>query len=113
MVEHRIFFARDEKAARDFEDSALDDRGNFEVEAFSLTQKMDLMRLLVLRAPQFRPKNGEPGKLIPADEIDTFLPIVAELRKQTSNEEFGKLLDRIYQKAKDTRDLGIPILLFR
>ncbi|MCX6956194.1 MAG: hypothetical protein NTV51_29015 [Verrucomicrobia bacterium] len=113
MVEHRIFFPRDEKTARDFEESALDNRRDFEVEAFSLTQKMEFMRVLALRAPQFRPKNGDPGKLITAAEIQLFLPIVAELRKETSNKEFGSLLDRVYEKTRTTRDLGLPILLFR
>jgi hypothetical protein len=113
MIEHRIFFPRDDKAAHDFAESSLDDRRNFEVEAFSLSQKMELMRVLALQAPHLRPKNGDPGKLISAADIQVFLPIVAELRKKTTNEDFGKLLDRVYDRTRKTRDLGLPILLFR
>jgi hypothetical protein len=113
MVEHRIFFPREKKAADDFVQHALDDRRGFEVEEFTLPQKLDFLRLLSRKAPQFRPKNGDPGKLIEPHDLPSFLSLIAELRKETPSEEFGRLLDRVYEKTKRTRDLGFPILLFR
>lgn len=113
MIEHRIFFPREEEAAQDFAQHALDDRRAFEVEEFTLTQKLDLLRLLAQKAPHFRPKNGDPGKLIGAQDLPSFLDLITELRKGTASPEFGRLLDRVYEKTKRTRDLGFPILLFR
>jgi len=113
MVEHHIFFPREKKAADDFAKHGLDDRRAFEVEEFTLPQKLDLLRLLSQKAPQFRPKNGDPGKLIEPQDLPTFLNLIAELRMETPSQEFGRLLDRVYEKTQRTRDLGFPILLFR
>lgn len=90
----------------------MDERSNFEVEAFSSLQKLDFLQHLTLHAPQFRPWNREPGKVIPAADIPLFLSIVAELRQATLDKEFGRLLDRIYAKAAKSRDLALPIFLF-
>ncbi|MDF9832340.1 hypothetical protein M2103_000550 [Ereboglobus sp. PH5-5] len=113
MVEHRILFPRDKKTVRDFEESSVDERSNYEVEALTLLQKMDFLRQLTMRAPQFRPWNGEPGRLIAAAEIPTLLPVIVELRKKTPDLEFGRVLDRIYAKSCKSRDIGLPIILFR
>lgn len=113
MIEHRIFFPREKKAAEDFLEHALDDRIAFDFEEFTLTQKLDLMRVLSQKAPAFRPKSGDPGKVIQPGELPLFLEIVAALRKESRSTEFGRLLDRVYEKTKQTRDLGFPILLFR
>jgi hypothetical protein len=112
MVEHRIFFPRDEKTARDFKASSIDERSNFECETLSLLQKMEFLRQLTMRTPQLRPWNRERGRLISPVDIPAFLPVVAELRKNTPDKKFGRILDRVYAKAARSRDLGLPILLF-
>ena len=113
MVEHRILFPRDEKSARDFEELRADERSSFEVETFSLLQKMEFLRQLTVSAPQFRPWNREPGRVIRVAEIPVFLPALADIWKRTTDQEFARLLDRIHAKATKSRDLGLPIMLFR
>ena len=113
MIENRIFFPHDKKCALEFSASIIDERLAFDVESFTLNQKLVLMRLLARKAPNLRPKNGEPGKLISAIEVQTFLDIISELRKEASASDFISLLDRVYEKTKRARNLGLPILLFR
>ena len=113
MVEHRIFFPRDERTAQELAQNRIDDRCSFEVEEFTLVQKLELMRLLTQRAPQFRPKNGDPGKVLCPADLPLFIEIVSELRASTPTKELGSLLDRVAERTKKSRDQGLPILLFR
>jgi hypothetical protein len=113
MAEHRILFPRDEESARDLEESCADERSNFEVETFSMLQKMEFLRQLTVSSPQFRPWNREPGRVISVAEIPVFLEALVAIRKRALDQGFGSLLDRIHAKALKSRDLGLPILLFR
>lgn len=112
MAEHRILFPRDERTARDVEESRVDERSDLEFESLTALQKIELLHQLTRHLPQLRPWNLQSGKFVAAAEISALLPVLVEVRRNALNKDFGRLLDRVHAKATKSRELGLPIWFF-
>jgi len=105
--------ARDEQTCEQFSTRAMDERSNFDVVEFTLTQKFEFMRYLTENAPQLRPKPSDRGAFVAPEEINLLLPAFESAMAATTNAEFRCVLNSARDKAVASRNAGRPIWIFR